>query len=85
VIDLWQADAAGRYAHPGDDRAAPLDPDFLGCARLRTDAQGRHAVKTIKPGEYGSRASKLPRWAAPGGTQEKDALVAQWDIVLLFG
>lgn len=125
-IDIWQANAVGRYAHPGDDSDAPLDPAFLGFARLKTDAEGRYALKTIKPGEYGrrtphihfelraarsrlvtqmyfegerrnesdgllnagsaaGRATKMSRWAAPTGTQEKDALVAQWDVVLAFG
>jgi len=52
VVELWQANAAGRYAHPADTRDAPLDPDFLGNGRTRTDADGRYAFFTIKPGAY---------------------------------
>lgn len=125
ILDLWQCNAAGRYIHAGDDNPAPLDPAFVGFGRLRTDAEGRYAVKTIKPGEYGRRtphihfdvsgkrsrlitqmyfegerlnatdgllnrspegqATKMSRWVAPSGSQEKDALVATWDVVLAFG
>ncbi|WP_270933913.1 dioxygenase family protein [Falsiroseomonas oryzae] len=52
VVELWQANAAGRYANPIDQRAAPLDPDFLGHGRVRTDEDGRYAFLTIKPGAY---------------------------------
>jgi protocatechuate 3,4-dioxygenase beta subunit len=51
-IDIWQANAAGRYTHPGDDNPQPIDPNFDGYARLRTDAEGHYRVKTIKPGAY---------------------------------
>ncbi|MBK1658476.1 dioxygenase family protein [Paracraurococcus ruber] len=52
VVELWQANAAGRYFHPNDTRDAPLDPDFIGNGRIRTDAEGRYAFFTIKPGAY---------------------------------
>jgi len=52
VVELWQANAAGRYAHPIDGRDAPLDPDFVGNGRTRTDAAGRYTFFTIKPGAY---------------------------------
>ncbi len=52
VVELWQANAAGRYAHVIDQRDAPLDPDFLGNGRTRTDAEGRYSFLTIKPGAY---------------------------------
>jgi len=58
-MDIWQANAVGRYAHSGDDSSAPLDPAFLGFARLKTDAEGRYALKTIKPGEYGRRTPHI--------------------------
>jgi protocatechuate 3,4-dioxygenase beta subunit len=51
-IEIWQANTHGRYAHPGDTHEAPLDPNFEGFARLTTDAQGRYAFKSIKPGGY---------------------------------
>jgi protocatechuate 3,4-dioxygenase beta subunit len=52
IVELWQANAAGRYFHPIDQRDAPLDPDFVGNGRTRTDAQGRYGFFTIKPGAY---------------------------------
>lgn len=52
VVELWQANAAGRYAHVIDQREAPLDPNFLGNGRTRTDAEGRYAFFTIRPGAY---------------------------------
>lgn len=52
TIELWQANAAGRYDHPRDINPAPLDPNFQGYARLTTDDDGRYRFKTIKPGAY---------------------------------
>lgn len=52
-LEIWQANAVGRYAHPGDTRAdAPLDPNFQGYADLRADANGDFRILTIKPGLY---------------------------------
>ena len=126
VIEIWQANAVGRYDHPGDDNKNPLDLNFQGYARIRTGADGSYQLKTIKPGEYGSRtphihfdvkgkntrvvtqmyfegeaknatdgllsrrspASKktlISSYGKPAGQQEKDALVALWDVVLADG
>jgi protocatechuate 3,4-dioxygenase beta subunit len=52
VVELWQANAHGRYRHPLDRSAAPLDPQFDGFARLRTDDDGRLRFRTIKPGSH---------------------------------
>jgi protocatechuate 3,4-dioxygenase, beta subunit len=52
VIELWQANAAGRYRHVVDDHDAPLDPNFAGCGRVLTDGEGRYRFVTIKPGAY---------------------------------
>ncbi|SDB22912.1 dioxygenase family protein [Belnapia rosea] len=52
VVELWQANAAGRYAHANDVRDAPLDPNFRGHGRVRTDAEGRYGFFTIRPGAY---------------------------------
>jgi protocatechuate 3,4-dioxygenase beta subunit len=52
LVEIWQANAAGRYAHEVDRHPAPLDPNFLGAGRLLTDAEGRYAFTTIKPGAY---------------------------------
>lgn len=58
-LDLWQANAAGRYAHPGDTSPAPLDPNFQGSTRLLADAEGRFRIRTIRPGAYGTRTPHI--------------------------
>ena len=52
LIEVWQANAAGRYHHAKDDHPAPLDPHFTGAGRVVTDAEGRYAFTTIRPGAY---------------------------------
>jgi protocatechuate 3,4-dioxygenase beta subunit len=52
LIELWQANACGRYVHKNDQHDAPLDPNFLGAGRCLTDNEGRYRFLTIKPGAY---------------------------------
>jgi protocatechuate 3,4-dioxygenase beta subunit len=52
LVEIWQANAAGRYVDPGDDHPAPLDPNFTGAGRCLTDAEGRYRFVTVKPGAY---------------------------------
>ena len=52
MIEIWQANAAGRYDHARDQHDAPLDPNFHGAGRVFTDADGRYRYITIKPGAY---------------------------------
>ncbi|AJC61271.1 protocatechuate 3,4-dioxygenase subunit beta [Streptomyces sp. 769] len=52
LIEIWQANAAGRYAHQRDQHPAPLDPNFTGVGRALTDDDGGYAFTTIKPGAY---------------------------------
>lgn len=52
LVEIWQANASGRYAHLRDQHPAPLDPHFTGVGRTLTDDQGRYAFTTIKPGAY---------------------------------
>lgn len=52
TVEVWQANAHGRYTHPSDPNPAPLDPNFDGAAILKTDAEGRYRFKTIKPAAY---------------------------------
>lgn len=50
VLEIWQASHYGRYNHPADRRALPLDPAFLGFGRIGTDADGMYWFETVKPG-----------------------------------
>jgi protocatechuate 3,4-dioxygenase, beta subunit len=59
-IELWQANAHGRYLHSGDTEASgPLDPNFQGYAALVTDAEGRYRIRTVLPGPYPGRTRHL--------------------------
>lgn len=51
-LEVWQANAAGRYDHPSDTNPARLDPNFQGYCAIKTDADGRYRFKSIKPGGY---------------------------------
>jgi protocatechuate 3,4-dioxygenase beta subunit len=51
-VEIWQANARGRYTHPSDTNPAPLDPNFEGAAMLTADSDGRYRFKTIKPAAY---------------------------------
>lgn len=61
LVDVWQANHFGRYAHEGDPNPAPLDPDFQGWGQMLTDADGRYRFKTIKPGAYDA----MENWTRP--------------------
>ena len=52
LIEIWQANAAGRYTHQNDKHPAPLDPNFSGAGRCLTDDEGRYRFVTVKPGAY---------------------------------
>ena len=52
LVEIWQANSAGRYPHPRDNHNAPLDPNFFGAGRTLTDRDGRYRFVTIRPGEY---------------------------------
>jgi protocatechuate 3,4-dioxygenase, beta subunit len=52
LVEVWQANAAGRYRHDGDRHPAPLDPNFSGAGRCVTDAEGRYRFVTVRPGAY---------------------------------
>jgi len=52
LIEIWQANSAGRYLHKNDQHDAPLDPNFTGNGRAMTDSEGRYEFLTIKPGAY---------------------------------
>ena len=52
LIEIWQANAAGRYHHEVDRHPAPLDPNFTGAGRCLTDDDGRYRYVTVKPGAY---------------------------------
>jgi protocatechuate 3,4-dioxygenase beta subunit len=52
LVEIWQANACGRYIHHNDQHAAPLDPNFTGCGRVLTNANGEYRFTTLKPGAY---------------------------------
>ncbi|HYH27679.1 MAG TPA: protocatechuate 3,4-dioxygenase subunit beta, partial [Actinomycetota bacterium] len=52
LVEVWQANAAGRYTHQRDQHPAPLDPNFSGAGRCLTDEEGRYRFVTVKPGAY---------------------------------
>ncbi|GAA2647779.1 MULTISPECIES: protocatechuate 3,4-dioxygenase subunit beta [Nonomuraea] len=52
LVEVWQANASGRYLHQRDDHPAPLDPNFTGVGRCLTDDEGRYAFTTVRPGAY---------------------------------
>ena len=52
LVEVWQANAAGRYAHERDTWPAPLDPHFAGVGRVMTGADGRYRFTTVRPGAY---------------------------------
>jgi protocatechuate 3,4-dioxygenase beta subunit len=52
LVEIWQANAAGRYLHKVDQHDAPLDPNFTGCGHVLTDGEGRYRFVTIRPGAY---------------------------------
>jgi protocatechuate 3,4-dioxygenase, alpha subunit len=59
IVEIWQANAYGRYRHPLDDSSLPLDPQFEGFARLRTADDGSYCFSTIKSGARPPRAPHL--------------------------
>jgi protocatechuate 3,4-dioxygenase, alpha subunit len=60
MLEIWQANAAGRYAHPDDHQDdKPLDPNFRGFGRVATDAEGRFRITTIRPGPVPGRGNAL--------------------------
>ena len=52
LVEVWQANAGGRYRHARETYLAPLDPNFGGCGRVLSDAHGRYRFRTIQPGAY---------------------------------
>jgi protocatechuate 3,4-dioxygenase beta subunit len=52
VVEIWQANAAGRYVHANDQWDAPLDPNFTGAGRVITDNEGAYRFVTVRPGAY---------------------------------
>jgi protocatechuate 3,4-dioxygenase beta subunit len=52
LLEVWQANAAGRYIHKRDDWPGPLDPNFLGIGRCLTNSAGEYRFLTVRPGAY---------------------------------
>ena len=77
TIDLWQANAAGRYHHPYDDSAAPLDENFQGWAIIQSGVKGEFNFKTIIPGAYSASSS----WTRPPHIHFKIAKTGYHELV----
>ncbi len=78
TVEVWQANAHGRYTHPSDPNPAPLDPNFDGAAILKTDAEGRYRFKTIKPAAYPAGPNMMrPAHIHFQVTSREDRLVTQ--------
>ncbi len=60
-LTVWQANSFGRYRHTNDRNTAPLDPNFVGCTRMRSNEDGSYAIQTIKPGAYSASSD----WTRP--------------------
>ena len=61
LVDVWQANANGKYLHEADTSTAPLDPNFQYWAQMKTDAEGRYRYTTIKPAAYAA----MGEWVRP--------------------
>jgi protocatechuate 3,4-dioxygenase, beta subunit len=61
LVEVWQANAGGRYRHRNDTYIAPIDPNFGGCGRMLTDDNGHYFFRTIKPGAYPFR-NRVNSW-----------------------
>ena len=59
LVEIWQANAAGKYRHPADDQDRPLDPAFDGFGRVATDDQGQFSFKTVVPGRVAGPNGKV--------------------------
>jgi len=82
TVEVWQANAHGRYTHPSDPNTAPLDPNFDGAATLKTDAEGRYRFKTIKPVAYPAGPNMMrPAHIHFQVTGRQDRLVTQMYFV----
>lgn len=77
TLELWQANAAGRYDHPSDISKAPLDPHFQGYASIRADSNGEWRIVTIKPGGYDSPIGNRPPHIHWDIRSEKTRSIAQ--------
>jgi len=75
TVQIWQANAAGRYDHPRERSSAPADPDFQGFAEVTTGTDGAYRFRTVKPGAYDSRAPHIHFMVK--GAPPRPALVTQ--------
>ena len=77
-IEIWQANSAGRYRHPNDDSAQPLDPNFTGYAELFSGENGGYRLKTVKPASYEtSRGNFRPAHLHFTVTSKREQLTTQ--------
>ncbi len=95
LLEFWQANAAGRYRHRNDNFDAPIDPNFGGCGRCLTDAEGRYATQMYFEGDPLIRHDSIMATVADPAARERlvalldlnasvplHTLAYRWDIVL---
>ena len=77
IVDIWQANAAGRYSHEQDSNDAALDPNFQGWGIVKTDEKGFYRFKTIKPGAYPAEKN----WTRPPHIHFKVSKRGYWELI----
>lgn len=77
TVDIWQANAAGKYNHPHDDNEAPIDPNFQGWAIVQSGVKGGFRFKTIIPGAYPASA----KWLRPPHIHFKVSKLSYVEII----
>src|SRR6478609_9180078 len=83
LVEVWQANAGGRYRHRNDTYIAPIDPNFGGCGRMLTDERGYYFFRTVKPGAYPFRDPIIPHDSIIATIPDKsaaDRLTAKLDL-----
>jgi protocatechuate 3,4-dioxygenase beta subunit len=77
IVDIWQANAAGRYSHEQDSNVAALDSNFQGWGIVKTDEKGFYRFKTIKPGAYPAEKN----WIRPPHIHFKVSKRGYWELI----
>src|SRR6266853_1946880 len=82
MIETWQANAHGKYAHPADTQDKPLRKGFLGFGRVVTDASGAFSLTTIEPGRVPGLVESDRRATLIAKSVSRDGAVLEWNVIL---